>query len=121
MSDIESLNQALEVLKRHGHTVTVNPGACVIDGVIHVPIDGRLRSASAIYQMVAPPDTDVYGFEARGHKYEVHIHFLYGGMAYEMYQDGETLGDSQRLDEAPLDFVQRTAENMGGASSLRRL
>jgi len=113
MSDSESLNRALEVLKKQGHTVTVNPGACVIDGVMHVPIDGHLRSANAIYEMVTPPDTDIYGFEARGHQYEVHIHFLYGGMAYEIYQDREKLGEPQ-----PLAGCGKTPETSYGGSVL---
>jgi hypothetical protein len=122
MSDSESLNRALEVLEARGQTVTANPGACVIAGVMHVLIDGHLRSENAIYEMVTPPDTDVYGFEARGHQYEVHIHYLYGDVVYQIYQDGKPSGDRQRAPEhgSPLDLVQRLTLNMEG-TSLRRL
>lgn len=99
-----------------------NPGACVIDGVMHVLIDGHLRSENAIYEMVSPPDTDIYGFEARGHQYEVHIHFLYGEVVHQIHQDGKPLGKRQRVPEdgSPLEFVQGLALNMEG-TSLRRL
>jgi hypothetical protein len=61
---MRSINEALEILRKQGHKVETNPGACVVDGVIHVPIDGELRSASKIFQMVTPEDENVYGFEA---------------------------------------------------------
>jgi hypothetical protein len=122
MRDSESLNRALEVLKKLGHTVTTNPGACVIDGVMHVPIDGKLRSAAALYEMVTPVDEDVYGFEARGHQCEVHIEFLYGEVVYQLHQDGKPLGERQSIpeDASPLDLVLRIAKDMQG-TSLRRL
>lgn len=117
---MSSINEDLAILAARGHKVEANPGACVVDGAIHVLIDGELRSASEIHQMVTPTDQDVYGFEACGKQYEVHIYYLYGGMAYEIYEDGKTLGEPRPLDENPLDFAQRTAKNMGG-TSLRRL
>lgn len=119
---MRDLNRALEALKKLGHTVTTNPGACVIDGVMHVPIGGKLRSADAIHEMVTPVDEDIYAFEARGHQYDVHIEFLYGEVVYQLHQDGKPLGERQRIpeDASPLDFVQRLAVKMEGAS-LRRL
>jgi hypothetical protein len=71
--------------------------------------------------MVAPVDEDVYGFEADGKRYEVHLYYLNGEIAYEIYRDGEKLKERQFLDENPLDFVQRVAGDTGGSSSLRRL
>jgi len=68
---------------------------------------------------VTPVDKDVFGFEARERRFEVHIYYFYGGAAYEIYQDGERLGKPQRLNENVLKFVQRIAEKMGGGS-LRR-
>jgi hypothetical protein len=121
MVAMSSLNDALEILRRQGRRVQTNPGACVLGREMHVPIDGRLRSVSEIYEMVTPPDEDLYGFEAHGKQFEVYIYFLHGEIAYEIHQDGEKLGERQHLDENPLDFVQRTAEKMGGAGSLRRL
>jgi hypothetical protein len=115
-----SINEELQILRARGHKVEANPGACVVNAAIHVPIDDELRSASAIHEMVTPVDKDVFGFEARGKQYELHIYYLYGGAAYEMYQDGMKLGEAQRLNENELDFAQRTAESMRG-SSLRRL
>ena len=92
-----SINEELEVLKARGHKVEANPGACVVDGEVHVLIDGELRSASEIHEMVTPLDEDVYGFEAHGKHYEVHIYYLYGGAAYQIFQDGKKLGGPQRL------------------------
>ena len=97
------------------------PGACVIDGEMHIPIDGQLLSASEIREMVTPVDKDVFGFEAHEKQFEVHVYYLYGGAAYEIYQDGKRLGKPQRLNENVLEFVQRIATDMDGASSLRRL
>jgi hypothetical protein len=116
-----SIKEDLEVLTALGHQVELNPGACVLNGEMHVLIDGKLTSASAIHQMAHPPDKDTYGFEAQGKQYEVHIYFLYGENAYEIYQDGQKMGERQRLDENPLDFVQRTAESMGCAGSFRKI
>ncbi len=118
---VSSINEALRILVARGRKVETNPGACVVDGVMHVRIDGTLRSADEIYEMVTPSDKDVYGFEAQGRLYEVHIYFLRGEVAYEIYEDGERLGERQYLDENPLDFVQGVAERMGGASLPHRL
>ena len=117
---MSSLNTALDILVAQGHTVETNPGVCVVDGEMHVPIDGRLRSASEICEMVTPVDKDVFGFEAHKKQFEVHVYYLYGGAAYEIHEDGKRLGNPQRLNENVLEFVQRIATDMGGGS-LRRL
>ena len=117
---MDSINEELEILTARGHKVETNPGACVVNGAIHVPIDGELSSVSEIHRMVTPLDKDVFGFEAAGKQYEVHIYYLYGGAAYEVYEDGRKLGKPQLLNENALAFTQRIAEDIGG-SSLRRL
>jgi hypothetical protein len=66
------------------------------------------------------PDNDVFVFEAGGKLYELHIYYLLGEVAYEIYEDGRRLGEPQPLTENALVFAQRTAESMGG-SSLRKL
>ena len=45
---MSSLNPGLDILMAGGHTVETNPGACVVDSEMHIPIDGQLRGASEI-------------------------------------------------------------------------
>jgi hypothetical protein len=116
-----SIKEDLAALTALGHKVESNPGACVLNGDMHVLIDGKLMSAIAIHQMAHPPDRDTYGFEAQGKQYEVRIYFLYGENAYEIYQDGHKMGERQRLGGDPLDFMQRTAESMGCTGSFRKI
>ena len=58
------LNLALEALEAHGHRVDTNPGVVVRGTEFLVPIDGRLRSESEIYdELAAPIDADTFVFE----------------------------------------------------------
>jgi hypothetical protein len=114
------INEALEILRARGHDVQTNPGACVVDGEMLVPIDGKLRNTRAIHEMVTPPDEDVFGFEACEKQFELHIRYFYGGAIYKMYQDGKEWGIPQRASESPSDLARRIVDSMDG-HSLRRL
>ncbi len=85
-----------------------------------MPIDGELRSARVIREMVAPLDQDVFGFNVNDKKYELHVYYLYGGPAYVIYEDRKRLAEPQHLKENVLDFARRAVENLGG-TALRRL
>ena len=112
---MDSINEALAILRAQGHLVETNPGACVVGGAMHVPIDGHLRSERELHEMVTPADKDVYGFESHGKQYEIHIYFYFlcSEITYEMYQDGTRLGERRPLplDDNPLEFVLRTTES----------
>ena len=114
------INEALTILRKRGHSVQTNPGACVVGGSLHVPIDGRLRSGGEIFAMVTPEDRYVRGFEAGGKSYQVCIYFPSGGNDFEIYEDGKRLGQRQPVpdDEDWLSWPERIAEDMGGRSSL---
>jgi hypothetical protein len=119
---VSPINEALTILRKRGHSVQTNPGACVVGGSIHVPIDGRLRSGGEILAMVTPEDRDVWRFEADGKSYQVHIYFPCGGNDFEIYEDGKRLGQRQPVpdDEDGQSWAEQIAEDMGGRSSLRR-
>jgi hypothetical protein len=121
---MSSINEALEILKARGHKVETNPGAFVINGAIHVLIDGDPRSPSEIFEMVTPEDENVYGFEAHGRQYEVHIYFPsvpYCQNSYEVHEDGKTVGGRVPNNENELECAQRIAKEYGGLASLQRL
>ena len=123
---MSSINEALEILRKRGHKVDTNPGACTIGGVIHVPIDGVLRNQSEVFEMATPTteDQNVYGFEVGGRRYEVHIYFPsvpYSQNSYEVFEDGKTLGGRLPNNEDAFECAQRIATEHGGLASLRRL
>lgn len=115
-----ALNEALEILRGEGYSVKTNPGVYIVDGMVHVTIDGELRSSQEILAMVTPEDQDIWSFEARGNSYKVHVYFVYGGVDCEIYAGGKLLGSRQPIHEHPQDFVTRLAKEMGGDATLRR-
>jgi hypothetical protein len=116
----ERLESAVNLARRQGHTVAANGAWIGPDGRPHLTVDGHSLSDSELYAMVEPVDKDVFGFEAHGHQYEIHVCYLSGEVVYQIFEDGRNSGKPQPLNEDVITFVQRTAENTGG-SSLRRL
>jgi len=118
------LNEALEILQKRGRDVQTNPCARLIAGVMHVRIDGEFRSESEIFQVVMPEDQNVYGFEAKGKQYEVHIDFPcvpYSERSFEVLENGKTLNGRIPTRANELECARRIAQEHGGLGSLRRL
>lgn len=102
--------------------MNANPGVCVIGAQMHVPIDGHRRSATEILQNDGGAGGwETYVFRAHGKEYGVVVYFEYGGQSYEVYEDGERLGERQPNAEHYLELAQRICGKMGGTSLRRRL
>jgi hypothetical protein len=119
--DMSWLNRALEALEAHGHRVDTNPGVIVRGTEFLVPIDGRLRSESEIYdELAAPIDADTYVFEDCGAvRGKLRIAYEYGRVSYKLAADGIECETGVISDCAP-EFVQRTAKALK-ATSFRRV
>ncbi len=117
MSDGGRLNSALRILSEQRHTVQTNPGVCFIDSEPHVPIDGRLRSASEITAAVTLPD-EVWRYDVHGQRGELHIFFQRGDIAYKVHHDRVKSGQLRCVprSESVLEFVQRITKKMGGTN-----
>jgi hypothetical protein len=117
-----TLDDALTVLINQGFKINeVGRGAVVKDGRLHIPVNGQLRSSAEIIAAVTPVSKDVWAFTVAEKSQEIHIYFVYGGIEFEMYEDGKRVGDRQALNQHPLDFVQRMSEEMGGQNLRRTL
>jgi hypothetical protein len=117
----ERLDNAVNLARKQGHTIAANGAHIGPDGQLHLTVDGHSLPVSELYAMVEPVEKDIFGFEARGHQYEIHVCYLNDGeTVYQIFEDGGKFGEPQLLNKHVMSFVQQTVEDMGG-SSLRRL
>jgi len=116
----ERLENAVNLAQEQGHTIAANGASIGQDGQLRLTVNGHSRPVSELYRMVEPVDEDVFGFEAHGHQYEIHVCYMNGEVVDQIFQDGKIWQNLNPLKEHVITFVQQTAENMGG-SSLRRL
>ena len=117
-----TLDEALIVLQNQGFKINESGrGAVVKDGMLHIPINGQLRSAAEIIAAVTPVSKDVWAFEVGEESHEIHVYFVYGGIEFEKYEDGKRVGERQPLNQHPIDFVQKISAEVGGANLRRTL
>jgi hypothetical protein len=117
-----TLDEALTALTNQGFKINESGrGAVVKDGMLHIPINGQLRSAAEIVAAVTPVSKDVWAFEVGEESHQIHVYFVYGGIEFEKYEGGKRVGERQPLNQQPIDFVERISEEMGGANLRRTL
>jgi hypothetical protein len=116
----ERLESAVNLARKRGHTIAANRACIGPDGRLYLTVDGHSRPVSELYAMVEPVDRDVFGFEAHGHQYEIHVCYLSGEVVSQIFEDGGKFGEAQPVNEDVISFVRHTAEKMGG-SALRRI
>jgi hypothetical protein len=117
-----TLDEALTVLTHQGFKINEGGhGAVVIDGMLHIPVNGQLRSSAEIIAAATLASKDVWAFTVGEKNHEIHVYFVYGGVEFEMYEDGKRAASRQALNQHPFDFVQRVSEEMGGENLRRTL
>jgi hypothetical protein len=88
----ERLESVVNLARKQGHTITANGAFIGQDGQPHLTVDGRSLPVSELYAMVEPVDKDIFGFEAHGHHYEIHVCYLSGEVVYQIFEDGRKSG-----------------------------
>jgi hypothetical protein len=57
-----TLDEALTALTNQGFKINAGRGAVVKDGMLHIPVNGQLRSSAEIIAAVTPGSKDVWAF-----------------------------------------------------------